>query len=431
MKTNSFRYYIALIAVAFTLALGGQAHAQNVVWDFTDIVYGSDDPSRQFLNIYLADTVDPAPVYFFAHSNGGDAYKVPQDQADTIRGEGYTLVSWESVTPLGSTESVLTAWSDAQLAFDWIRANADTYNLDPDRIVIAGRSRGSVASWPLAHSGHEAIEGIYMYNALPNSVWGQPEVWSPVDNVNADSPPIYMVYGPTPGDGDNHAPENAYLIRDAYTGLGLADTFTTYDSMQANGISNINYYFPEFLESIATSELLPNMVDNFDGGTTVYPWTENGTWTISDGTYSQNDNTGNKSAYAGNAAWTNYTFKADMVTVNSANPSTGWMAGSLAFRVTDTDNLYFVRLHNNGDLRLLSVVDGANRLITSVPTAYAPTTWHTYTIVASGNSIQVSIDSELLIDVTDVDHGAGYIGVRTNQSGVAIDNVAVTQPPGC
>ena len=65
-----------------------------------------------------------------------------------------------------------------------------------------------------------------MYNALPNSVWAQPELWSPVDNVNADSPPIYMVYGPTPGDGDNHEPENAYPIRDRYSALGLADTFT-------------------------------------------------------------------------------------------------------------------------------------------------------------------------------------------------------------
>lgn len=428
--THRIRRY----ATGITLALCCwvlHAQAQDVAWDHSAVVYGTDDPARQFLNIYLADTAAPAPVYFFAHSNGGTAYGVPQDQADAVKAAGYTLVSWESATPLSNPEDIAIAWSDAQLAFDWVRANAGTYNIDPDRIIIAGRSRGSVASWPLAHSGHAAIQGIYMYNALPNSVWAQPELWSPVDNVNADSPPIYMVYGPTPGDGDNHAPENAYPIRDQYIAFGLGDTFTTYDSMQANGISNVNHYFAEFVESIEPSGPPANMVDNFDGGNTLYPWTENGTWIIAGGTYNQDDNTGNKSAYAGNSAWTNYTFKADMVTINSANPSTGWMAGSLAFRVTDTDNLYFVRLHNNGDLRLLSIVDGTNSLITSVPTAYSPTTWHTYTIVVSGNSIKVSIDSELLIDVTDTDHGAGYIGVRTNQNGVAVDNVAVTQPPGC
>ena len=80
---------------------------------------------------------------------------------------------------------------------------------------------------------------------------------------------------------------------------------------------------------------------------------------------------------------------------------------------------------------MFSIVDGTNSLITSVPTAYAPTTWHTYTIVVSGNSIQISIDGELLVDVTDTDHGAGYIGVRTNKNGISVDNVAVTQPPGC
>jgi hypothetical protein len=370
-------------------------------------------------------------VYFFAHSNGGTAYSVTQDQADIVHAQGYTLVSWESIPYLSAPEEVLTAWSDAQLAFDWIRANAATYNIDPDRIVIAGRSRGSVASWPLAHSGHPAIPGVYMYNALPNSVWVFPEIWTPPDDVNADSPPIYMVYGPTPGDADNHAPENAYPIRDAYTSFSIDDTFTTYDSMHANGFSNINHYFPEFVASLAPPPPSANMTDNFDGGNTTYPWSENGTWSISGGTYDQDNNSGSTSAYAGNSAWTNYTFKADMVTINSANPSTGWMAGSLAFRVTDTDNLYFVRLHNNGDLRLFSIVDGTNSLITSVPTAYAPTTWHTYTIVVSGNSIKISINDEMLIDVTDTDHGTGYIGVRTNQNGVSVDNVAVTQPPGC
>lgn len=431
MKNKLLKPLLYLMTIALPFFVAGQTYAQNVAWDYTDIVYGTDDPARQFLNIYLADTVDPAPVYFFAHPNGKTAYDVSQGFADTLYEEGYTLISWESAPNLGQPEEVLTAWSDAQLAFDWVRANADTYNIDPDRIVIAGRSRGSVASWPLAHSGDAAIQGIYVYNALPNPVWAQPEEWSPVDNVNTDSPPIYMAYGPTPGDGDSHAPENAYPIRDAYIGFGIGDTFTTYDSMQANGLSNANYYFAEFLASIATSGLPADMVDSFDGGNTTYPWSENGTWYTSGGTYNQDNNSGNTSAYAGNSAWSNYTFKADMVTINSANPSTGWMASSLAFRVTDTDNLYFVRLHNNGDLRLFSIVDGTNSLITSVPTAYAPTTWHTYTIVVSGNSIKISINDEMLIDVTDTDHGAGYIGVRTNQNGVSVDNVTVTQPPGC
>ncbi|NQX90051.1 MAG: DUF1080 domain-containing protein [Halioglobus sp.] len=174
------------------------------------------------------------------------------------------------------------------------------------------------------------------------------------------------------------------------------------------------------------------MIDDFDGANSAYPWNGNGSWYISGGSYNQEDNTGCKSGYAGNSAGTDCRFEADMVTVNPLNPSIGWMASSLAFRVTDTDNLYFLRLNNNnGLLQLRSIVDGTNALVASVATAYSPATWHTYRVVLSGNAIKISIDNEILIDVTDMDHGAGYIGARTHQNAISVANVSVIQPAGC
>ena len=70
MKNKVLKPLLYLMTIALPFFVAGQTYAQNVAWDYTDIVYGTDDPARQFLNIYLADTVDPAPVYFFAHSNG-------------------------------------------------------------------------------------------------------------------------------------------------------------------------------------------------------------------------------------------------------------------------------------------------------------------------------------------------------------------------
>lgn len=424
----------ALVASVITMLMSGQvlAEEENVVWDHMDVPYGVDDPARQFLNIYLADTTEPAPVYLFSHDNSKTAYDFLQNDADNVHDQGYTLVSWESIVQLNSNpQSILTAWSDAQVAFDWVRANATTYNMDPDRIVIAGRSRGSIASWPLAHSGHAAIQGIYMYNALPNSIWTQEEAWSPVNEVNAASPPIYMVYNPTPGDGNPHAPENAYKIRAAYAALSIDDTFTTYDSMSANGFSSINHYFPEFLASLEPSGPPANMVDDFEGSNTTYPWTENGAWYTGGGTYNQDEIIGAYSAYAGNPAWDDYTFEADMITVNSLNPAKAWMANSLAFRVSGEQNMYVLRLHSNGALRLRSVVNSVNTIIASVATDYSPFAWHSYKIEVSNDSIKASIDDELLIDISDSDHPTGYIGITTNQSSASVDNVRVTQPPGC
>ena len=70
-------------------------------------------------------------------------------------------------------------------------------------------------------------------------------------------------------------------------------------------------------------------------------------------------------------------------------------------------------------------------LIASVPTGYSPFIWQNYKIVVAGESIQVSINDELLIDTSDSDHASGAIGIRTSRSSTSVDNVSVTQPPGC
>lgn len=179
------------------------------------------------------------------------------------------------------------------------------------------------------------------------------------------------------------------------------------------------------------TETLANMVDNFDGGNTTYPWVGSGTWYISGETYNQDDIIGYKVAYAGNPGWTDYTFKADLLTVSNADPANASMTNSLAFRVSDNQNLYFARLKTNGELELRKRVGGITTLISSVPTTYSPFVWQNYKIVVAGESIQVSINDELLIEVIDGDHGSGAIGIRTNRSSASVDNVSVTQPPGC
>ena len=128
------------------------------LWDYTDIAYGTEDPSRQWLNIRLAyDQTEPSPVYLFAHGNGGSANGMSRKQLHTIASEGYTTVSWESIVTLEGEADLLTAVADAQVMFDWVLANAATYNMDPDHIVVGGRSRGSIISWQMAHSNHPSF----------------------------------------------------------------------------------------------------------------------------------------------------------------------------------------------------------------------------------------------------------------------------------
>jgi hypothetical protein len=237
------------------------------VWDYTEIPYGADDPDRQWLNIHLAyDQTKPSPVYVFAHANGGSAYGMTGNQLAALAGEGYTTVSWESVPTIENNDQVRIAAEDAQVMFDWVRTNADIYNLDPDHIVIGGRSRGSVVSWQLAHSNHPAIKGIYMYNALPRGAWQDTESWNPADEVTIDSPQTYLVYGPDFDDDDGHNPGYVDPVIARYEELDIAERITRYVDMWGDyqdGKGNwtndgeIMHYFPEFVAALEGIESPP------------------------------------------------------------------------------------------------------------------------------------------------------------------------------
>ena len=250
---------------------GGQASASVDVeitpltntgqWDYRRIVYGTDDPDRQWLNIHLDfDQSEPAPIYLYAHGNGGSADGVSENELHAIANEGYATISWESIPTISSPEEAAIAVDDAQLMFDWVIANADTYNLDPDHIVFGGRSRGSIISWQLAHSNHPSIKGIYMYNALPQSAWQDIDSFNPADEITVDSPITYLVYGPDFDDDDGHNPVNVDPVLARYDELGIGEKITRYvdmwgDFRSANGgwtnDAHTMHYFAEFVESLS------------------------------------------------------------------------------------------------------------------------------------------------------------------------------------
>lgn len=229
-------------------------------WDYYRIPYGTDDPNRQWLNIHLDyDQSKPSPIYLFAHGNGGSADGVSENELDAIANEGYAIVSWESIPTIQGPEEAAIGVADAQVVFDWIIANADTYNLDPNHIVVGGRSRGSIISWQLAHSTHPSIKGIYMYNALPQSAWQDTDTWSPVDKITSDSPTTYLVYGPDFDDDDGHNPVNVDPVLARYDELGIGDKITRYVDMwgdfrgDSGGWTNgahTMHYFAEFVASL-------------------------------------------------------------------------------------------------------------------------------------------------------------------------------------
>lgn len=93
-----------------------------------DVPYGTEDPSRQLMNIALPEQGgETYGVMLFHHAAGGTHYSVGKGQVDAAHNSGYALVSWESVKG-----EILMSWSYAETCFAFVRANANEYGWDPD-----------------------------------------------------------------------------------------------------------------------------------------------------------------------------------------------------------------------------------------------------------------------------------------------------------
>lgn len=220
------------------------------------VAYGTED--RQFLDIYKAASECPTPIYFDAHGNGGTT-AMPNDIVEELNAIGVTVIAWESLTSVNTPEEVETGWEDAELMFQWVINNAQTYNLDVSNIIIGGSSRGSILSWKYGHTPNQNIKGLYMYNALPSSVWNFPSWWLPTENVNSESPPIYFVYRREPGSSsdpiepDIHDPNNGIIIVEQYESLGIRDEATLVHSIGETNNSDKYQFLVEFVLSVLDS----------------------------------------------------------------------------------------------------------------------------------------------------------------------------------
>ncbi len=218
--------------------------------DYFGVPYGPE--IRQFVDIYLAPSECPTPVYFDAHGNGGSTH-MPSSIIDALKADGVSIVAWESLTSVNSPEQVGTGWDDAERMFAWVKAHADTYNFDTTNFIIGGSSRGSILSWKYGHRPNPNIKGLYMYNALPDGVWVDSTWWYPPQEVTASSPPIFFVYKQAPGvTNDSHDPENGMIILDTYESLGIGDRDTLIHSIGSSGNSDKYQFLVDFIRAVAT-----------------------------------------------------------------------------------------------------------------------------------------------------------------------------------
>jgi hypothetical protein len=213
-----------------------------------DIQYGSVDNytgnDGQWLNVYKAASIEPTPVYIWAHGNGHtyrDAHEKYEPFVTTLLENGISVISWESIKQMDST-NYASIQDDGDLMFQWVKNNAQTYNLDMSKVIIGGHSRGTIASWKLAQGGDPGIKGIYHGDAAGNL----DDVNDALGNlISATSPPIRMAYTQNKNNNDGtHDPNEGQKIIDIYRNIGFSVEDSKlledqgYPSMQELGFYN-------------------------------------------------------------------------------------------------------------------------------------------------------------------------------------------------
>lgn len=248
MRTTSNKTTIFLATLACSLSLFSVTlFGQDKTPTHSHVSYGPED--RQWLNLYLPDGSEPAPVFIYAHHNGSTADDVKNSWAKPALAAGIAIVSWESIAQVKSPKDALTCVADAEVMFAWVKDHADTYNLDVNNIIIGGQSRGSGVSWQLAHSQKPGIVGIYMGQALPGRTFNE----RALEPITANAPPIFLAYRKEPGViGDIHDPAHGLRVLERYEELGIGDRAKLVHSLNDTDNNQVIQFLPEFVASVIT-----------------------------------------------------------------------------------------------------------------------------------------------------------------------------------
>ncbi|NUQ05284.1 MAG: alpha/beta hydrolase [Anaerolineae bacterium] len=188
----------------------------------------ADLSETQTLTLYVPEDGDgPFPLVIFIHGGGfmmGDNTMYGAEEIDPVVAAGYAVaslnyrLSGEAIFP--------AAVEDVKSAVRWLRANAETYNLDPDRFAAWGGSAGGNLAAMLGTSGDVAeFDNPDLGNEdVSSRVQAVVDQFGPLDFLQMD--PQFAASTVCPASAVNHdaanSPESMYLGAEIQTVPELA-----------------------------------------------------------------------------------------------------------------------------------------------------------------------------------------------------------------
>lgn len=149
MKQTRFALIAAIaIGLLANSAIGVAAQSDESDWPQAErgIVIGEDDPGKQIIHAYRLEPQEARrPAVVILHG-GAFIGGTPDDEAGWVpffseRGYVTFLAGYRLFGQFDGANPWPAQLEDAQHAVRWIRAHADDYDVDPDRICAVGTRR--------------------------------------------------------------------------------------------------------------------------------------------------------------------------------------------------------------------------------------------------------------------------------------------------
>jgi len=125
----------------------GEARDREILKDAATYVYTQRPQGDVLAHIFLPPSADPEPrpVVVFFHGGFWDAPTPTQFVPHCLHfaNRGAVAVAAETRTSVKNGTGPLEAIEDARDLIRWLRHNADTFNLDPNKITIGGAGGGA------------------------------------------------------------------------------------------------------------------------------------------------------------------------------------------------------------------------------------------------------------------------------------------------
>ncbi len=221
-----------LAAVGVSMAVAPPAHAAVI----SDIAYASAQPAGSrghLLDLHLPSTgMTPRPLIIW-HSGSAwtsdDSKAGAAEIAAVFNPLGFAVAG---VNVRNSSQAIFPAQvHDIKAAIRWLRANAATYQLDPNRFAMAGDSSGAwLTQMAVFSGGVAALEGTVGTTGVSSAVHTGLAFYSPTDFLQMNSQNL-----PTGGLDHNSpaSPESLLVgcpIQTCPTAVAAANPMTYVDS---------------------------------------------------------------------------------------------------------------------------------------------------------------------------------------------------------